>query len=82
VNEEDAVFRGKSGLILNRILHISKLLVDDIDTILAQSQTIVIGNRDPDFQTVPQRLRVNEVLVNFVPISEKRSENVKYDSIC
>jgi GDP-mannose 6-dehydrogenase len=68
--------------ILNRIPHISKLMVDDLDTMLAHFQTIVIGNRDPDFQTVPQRLREDRVLVDLVRISEKRSEDGKYDGIC
>lgn len=68
--------------ILNRIPHISKLMVDDLDKMLAHGQTIVIGNRDPDFQTLPQRLREGQVLVDFVRISEKRSEDVKYDGIC
>jgi GDP-mannose 6-dehydrogenase len=68
--------------ILNRIPHISKLMVDDLDTMLAHGQTIVIGNRDPDFQSVPERLREDQVLVDFVRISEKRSVNGKYDGIC
>ena len=36
--------------ILNHIPHISKLMVNDLDTMLAHGQTIVIGNRDPDFR--------------------------------
>jgi GDP-mannose 6-dehydrogenase len=68
--------------IMNRIPHISKLMVDDLDTMLAYGQTIVIGNRDPDFQTVPQRLREDQVLVDLVRICEKRSESGKYDGIC
>ena len=36
--------------ILNRIPHISKLMVGDIDAVLDHAETVVIGNKDPDFQ--------------------------------
>jgi GDP-mannose 6-dehydrogenase len=68
--------------ILNRIPHISKLMVHDIDTVLNHAQTIVIGNKDPDFSKVPERLHKGQVLIDFVGIIEKRSENGKYDGIC
>jgi GDP-mannose 6-dehydrogenase len=68
--------------ILNRIPHISKLMVNDIDAVLAHAQTIVIGNNDPDFKTVPDRLRDDQLLVDFVRITSRRSEKGKYDGIC
>jgi hypothetical protein len=36
--------------ILNHIPHISKLMVGDIDAVLNHAQTVVIGNKDPDFK--------------------------------
>jgi GDP-mannose 6-dehydrogenase len=68
--------------ILNRIPHISKLMVDDIDAVLEHAQTVVIGNKDADFQKVPERLREGQRLVDFVRITDRRSENGKYDGIC
>jgi GDP-mannose 6-dehydrogenase len=68
--------------ILNRIPHISKLMVRDIDTVLNHAQTVVIGNKDPDFSKVPERLREGQVLVDFVRIIEKGSKNGNYDGIC
>lgn len=68
--------------ILNRIPHISKLMVEKLDDVLAHGQTIVIGNKDPEFQEVPQRLRADQVLVDFVRIANRRSEEGKYDGIC
>ncbi len=65
--------------ILNHIPHISKLMVDDIDTVLRHAQTIVIGNNDPEFKQVPQRLHETQRLVDFVRIIEGRSANGKYD---
>jgi GDP-mannose 6-dehydrogenase len=68
--------------ILNRIPHISRLMVDHLDAVLDHSQTIVIGNKDPDFQKVPHQLREGQTIVDFVRISDRRSENGKYDGIC
>ena len=68
--------------ILNRIPHISKLMVNDIDAVLDHAQTVVIGNKDSDFQKVPERLREDQRLVDFVRITDRRSENGKYDGIC
>jgi len=68
--------------ILNRIPHISKLMVDDIDAVLNHAQTVVIGNMDPDFRKVPSRLRDDQLLVDFVRITDRRSEEGKYDGIC
>jgi len=68
--------------ILNRIPHISKLMVDDIEAVLNHAQTLVIGNNDPDFKTVPERLRPGQLLVDFVRVTGRRSEKGKYDGIC
>ena len=38
--------------ILNRIPHISRLMVNSIDAILDHAQTVVIGNKDPEFESV------------------------------
>jgi len=68
--------------ILNHIPHISKLMVADIDAVLDHAQTVVIGNKDPDFTSVPERLRAGQLVVDFVRITEERSKNGKYDGIC
>jgi GDP-mannose 6-dehydrogenase len=68
--------------ILNHIPHISKLMVGDMDAVLNHAQTVVIGNSDPDFKGVPERLREGQFLVDFVRIIDKRSKNGSYDGIC
>jgi GDP-mannose 6-dehydrogenase len=68
--------------ILNRIPHISRLMVDGIDRVLDHAQTIVIGNKDPEFEQVPARMRDGQVIVDFVRIADRRSEEGKYDGIC
>lgn len=68
--------------ILNHIPHISKLMVGGIDAVLDHAQTVVVGNKDPDFQSVPGRLREGQCLVDFARISKGRSGNGTYDGIC
>jgi GDP-mannose 6-dehydrogenase len=68
--------------ILNRIPHISRLMVNGIDAVLQHGETIVIGNKDPEFQGVLDRLHEGQHIVDFVRITSHRSENGKYDGIC
>jgi GDP-mannose 6-dehydrogenase len=69
--------------ILNRIPHISKLMVGGINEVLDHAQTVVIGNKDPEFGSVSDRLRDDQVLVDFVRVNAgRRSEAGKYDGIC
>lgn len=68
--------------ILNRIPHISRLMVSDIDEVLDHAQTVVIGNNDAEFRNIPERLRNDQVLVDFVRITSRRSDKRKYDGIC
>jgi len=68
--------------ILNRIPHISRLMVDDIDSVLQHAETIVIGNKSPEFESVPDRLKPGQCLVDFVRISNSGSHNGEYSGIC
>ena len=68
--------------ILNRIPHISRLMVHGIDEVLGHAETVVIGNKDPDFHNMLARLHKGQRLVDFVRITTDRSQNGKYDGIC
>ncbi len=68
--------------ILNRIPHISRLMVDGIDAVLNHAETVVIGNKDPEFDGILERLHNGQVLVDFVRISPRRSEAGAYEGIC
>jgi GDP-mannose 6-dehydrogenase len=68
--------------ILNHIPHISRLMVSGIEAVLDHGQTVVVGNNDPDFESVPQRLRDDQVLIDFVRIINHGSNNGNYDGIC
>jgi GDP-mannose 6-dehydrogenase len=68
--------------ILNRIPHISRLMVDDMGAVLQHAETIVIGHKEKEFESVPQLLREGQSLVDFVRIANNRNTNGAYDGIC
>lgn len=68
--------------IMNRIPHISKLMMTTMDGVLDHADTVVIGNNDPEFREIFGKLRPGQVVVDLVRISPKTSEEGKYDGIC
>jgi GDP-mannose 6-dehydrogenase len=68
--------------ILNKIPHISRLMVQEIDDVLNHAETVVIGNRDPEFRDVTHKLRNDQQMIDLVRISEKRSGDGNYTGIC
>jgi GDP-mannose 6-dehydrogenase len=68
--------------ILNRIPHISRLMAGSIGEVLEYAQTVVIGNKDPDFTVVPTQLRDDQKLVDFARIGNSRSGDGRYAGIC
>ena len=68
--------------ILNRIPHISRLMGDNVEEVIAHSETIVIGNNDPEFRKVPALVRNGQVIVDFARISDQHTEEGKYEGIC
>ena len=68
--------------ILNHIPHISKLMVDNIDAVLSHAETIVIGNKAEEFFDVPAKIHANQVMIDLVRITKRRSDHKGYDGIC
>ena len=68
--------------ILNRIPHISRLMVDNVDAVLQHAETIVIGNKAEEFESIPQRLHAGQCVVDFVRILKDRSIDGKYSGFC
>jgi GDP-mannose 6-dehydrogenase len=67
--------------VLNKIPHISRLMVPSVDALLTHAQTIVIGNRAPEFRNVPRSMSEGQVLVDLVRISDMRSVAGVYEGI-
>jgi len=72
-----ALVGANRDFILNRIPHISRLMVPSIDAVLAHAQTIVIGNNDPEFSQIQTKLREDQCLVDLVRITRQGSPNDK-----
>ena len=68
--------------ILNRIPHIAALMVESIDAAIAGADVIVVGNADPEFRSVPERLKKGQSLVDLVRVNAALSSNGPYDGIC
>lgn len=67
--------------ILNHIPHISKLMVDSMEEVLAFADTVVIGNGAAEFKQVPGLLKDGQSIVDLVRISKEQSGG-QYDGIC
>ncbi|MGI8922449.1 MAG: nucleotide sugar dehydrogenase [Fimbriimonadales bacterium] len=68
--------------ILNIIPHISRLMKSSVEEVLDCADTIVIGTKETEFESVPGRLREGQVIVDLVRISDDASEKGRYDGIC
>lgn len=65
-----ALVGANRDFILNRIPHISRLMAPSVEAVLAHAQTIVIGNRDPEFNRIQEQLRDDQSLVDLVRITK------------
>ena len=68
--------------ILNKIPHISRLMVRSIDEVLSHAQTIVIGNAAPEFADVPKRIGDGQTIIDFVRVCDSRTIAGVYEGIC
>ena len=68
--------------ILNHIPHISKLMVHAPEAILEHAEVIVIGNGDPEFASLSNKLRSGQKIVDFVRVAGRKSSKDEYHGIC
>jgi GDP-mannose 6-dehydrogenase len=68
--------------ILNHISHIARLMTDKMEDVLEFGETIVVGNNADEFRGVLEKLREDQVMVDFVRITGQRSKEGKYEGIC
>ena len=68
--------------ILNRIPHLAAIMTDSIDDIVAHADIVVIGNGDPTFREIPERLNDQQRIVDLVRIRDEISQGGPYDGIC
>jgi GDP-mannose 6-dehydrogenase len=68
--------------ILNRIPHISRVMVGTIAEVLAHAQTIVIGNAAAEFADVPRRIGDGQTIIDFVRVCDSRTILGVYEGLC
>ena len=68
--------------ILNRIPHISRLMVPTVDEVLAHAETMVIGNASPEFAGVPARVGEGQTVIDFVRVCDSRTVLGVYEGLC
>jgi GDP-mannose 6-dehydrogenase len=68
--------------ILNRIPHISRLMVPTVQDVLDHAQTLVIGNGAPEFADVPRRIGDGQTVIDFVRVCDSRTIVGIYEGIC
>jgi GDP-mannose 6-dehydrogenase len=68
--------------ILQRIPHLSALLVSSIEEVLEHAGTIVIGNAAPEFRDILPRVGYRQTVVDLVRIGECHSVSGVYEGVC
>ena len=68
--------------ILNRIPHISKLMVQTMDEVMDHAKTIIIGNHSPEFRDLTRHLRNDQKIIDLVRAIDNQVSNESYDGIC
>ncbi len=68
--------------ILNKIPHLSRLMVPTIDEVLAHARTLVIGNGAPEFADVPGRIGEGQTIIDFVRVCDSRTILGVYEGLC
>ncbi|MBK8970404.1 MAG: nucleotide sugar dehydrogenase [Hahellaceae bacterium] len=77
-----SIMGANKDYILNRIPHISKLMCQTTEEVLAHAEVIVIGNGDPEFKSLLGKLAEGQEIVDLVRITDQVSQKGKYDGIC
>lgn len=68
--------------ILNRIPHISKLMVQSMDEVMNFAELIVIGNGSEEFKKSLEQRRHDQVIIDLIRITSATSKDGHYDGIC
>lgn len=66
----------------NHIPHISSLMVDDLEQLIQHADTLVIGNKSPDFAEILKKTRSDQVIIDFVRIKDSVGIESGYHGIC
>lgn len=65
----------------NTIPHIGQLMVPSLEEALAHGDVIIAGNNDPEFKTVPSRIREHQIFVDLAHVGGEDMLGDRYESI-
>ena len=67
--------------IMEVIPHISRLLADTVDEALVGADVVIIGNNDPEFASLPDKLSESQILLDLVRIGDVEPLGARYDGV-
>lgn len=68
--------------ILHRIPHISRLMVDSMQEVIAFAEVIVIGNPSEEFSNVRALAKPEQVIIDLVRVVDDWGDDARYEGIC
>jgi GDP-mannose 6-dehydrogenase len=68
--------------IMKSIPHIERLMVASVAEVLDHADVIVIGNRGEEFTGLAERLRPDQLVIDFVRIRQIEERHANYTGIC
>lgn len=72
---------GNKDYILKVIPHISDLIGESFEDVLAHGDVIVIGTGEPEFHAIPKSMHDTQILVDLVRIPERDLIGDRYDGV-
>jgi GDP-mannose 6-dehydrogenase len=75
---------GANRIYIERTIpHISTLMCNSIEDVLSDSDVIVIGNKAPEFDSLPQLVREDHIVIDLVRIFKETDHlQAQYNGIC
>ncbi len=73
---------GNKDYILNRIPHISRLMVESMQGVLDHADVLVIGNNAKEFASIREQLRSDQHVVDYVRVGEDLATHGGYQGLC
>lgn len=82
-NVKLATLRGSNlAHIQAKLSHLSQLMTDDLDALIADSETIIIGNGDKSFIKALENTRADQHIIDLVRVQPGKTSGENYDGIC
>jgi GDP-mannose 6-dehydrogenase len=67
---------------MKSIPHIERLMVASVEQVLEHADVIVIGNRGEEFAGLADKLRPDQLVIDFVRIRQIEEHHANYAGIC